>query len=342
MKTRVFILTFLAMIAFASNSLLCRAALRDTRIDAATFTFIRILSGAIALWLLLQSRRKLIVNRIRRAGRPADGLQSPVGRRVSDSGERESTASPLVESSTGSPATPELREGGSRVTRHSSLSAGNWFSAIALFAYAAAFSFAYNTLSAGTGALLLFGAVQATMILWGFRKGERLDAIQAVGLLVALIGLVVLVFPGLSAPPLVGSVLMLSAGVAWGVYSLRGRAIRDVTDATAGNFVRAVPFAAAISVITFRSIRFDSLGVIYAVISGAITSGLGYVIWYAALSDLKATSAATVQLSVPVLAATGGILLLNEPITLRYVVASVAILGGIFLVIIERRSTSSP
>ena len=149
------------MIAFASNSLLCRAALRDTGIDAASFTSIRILSGAIALWLIIALRR--------------------------------STSS----------------------------RGGNWISAFALFAYAAAFSFAYNTLPAGAGALLLFGAVQATMILWGFRKGERLRAIQILGLLVALAGLVMLVFPGLSAPPLIGSILMLAAGVAWGVYSLR-------------------------------------------------------------------------------------------------------------------------
>ena len=224
--------------------------------------------------------------------------------------------------------------------------AGNWVSALALFAYAATFSFAYNTLSAGTGALLLFGAVQATMILWGFRKGERLRAIQVIGLLIAVIGLVVLVFPGLSAPPLIGSMLMLGAGVAWGVYSLRGKvkgqsgSDRDAIAATAGNFLRAVPFAALVSVLMLPKMHLDSLGITYAVISGAITSGLGYVIWYAALPDLKAASAATVQLSVPVIAATGGILLLGEPITLRYAIASIAVLGGIFLVIIERRPAS--
>jgi drug/metabolite transporter (DMT)-like permease len=278
MKTRVFVLTLFAMIAFASNSLLCRAALRDTGIDAASFTFIRIFSGAVTLWLIIVMRR--------------------------------STSS----------------------------HAGDWTSAFALFVYAAAFSFAYNTLSAGTGALLLFGAVQATMILWGFRKGERLRAIQILGLLVALTGLVMLVLPGISAPPLTGSILMLSAGVAWGVYSLRGKTAGDAIAATAGNFLRAVPFAALVSIVMLRQARVDSLGLVYALISGAITSGVGYVIWYWTLSDLKASSAATVQLSVPVLAATGGILLLGEPITLRYVIASVAVLGGIFLVVIERRS----
>jgi drug/metabolite transporter (DMT)-like permease len=281
MKTRVFTLTLLAMIAFASNSLLCRAALKHTSIDPATFTFVRIFSGAAVLWVLIKMRK---------------------------------------------------------VTSKES---GNWWSGLALFVYAAAFSFAYVDLAAGTGALLLFGAVQATMILWGFGKGERLDAIQIVGLLLAAAGLVVLLFPGLAAPPIGGSILMLAAGLAWGVYSLRGKSSRDAIAATAGNFLRAVPFAALVSVLMLPKMHLDSLGITYAVISGAITSGLGYVIWYAALAGLKAASAATVQLSVPVLAATGGILLLGEPITLRYAIASIAVLGGIFLVIIERRPTSS-
>jgi drug/metabolite transporter (DMT)-like permease len=206
-----------------------------------------------------------------------------------------------------------------------------------LFIYAAGFSFAYIDLSAGTGALLLFGAVQATMILWGFRKGERLDLLQILGLCVALVGLVVLVFPGISAPPLIGSIFMLAAGIAWGVYSLRGRAATDATASTTGNFLRAVPFALLVSFIMLPTIRFDSLGITYAIVSGAITSGLGYVIWYAALSGLKTTNAATVQLSVPVLAATGGILLLGESVNLRYVIASIAVLGGITLVIFEKR-----
>jgi len=266
------------MIAFASNSLLCRAALKQTSIDAATFTFVRIFSGAVALWLVMKMRRTAWKD------------------------------------------------------------AGNWFSAAALFVYAAAFSFAYNTLSAGMGALLLFGAVQATMILWGLRKGERLRAIQLIGLVVAVTGLVVLLLPGLSAPPLGGSILMLGAGVAWGIYSLRGKGEKNPASATAGNFLRAVPFAVAVSTVMLPWARLDRTGIDYAVISGAITSGLGYVIWYSALPGLKAAGAATVQLSVPVLAATGGILLLGEPITLRYFVASIAMLGGIALVVIEKNS----
>ena len=278
--TRIFILTLMAMIAFAGNSLLCRLALKQTRIDAASFTFIRIFSGATALWLIMKMRNA-----------------------------------------------PWKK-------------AGNWPSGAALFAYAAAFSFAYNSLSAGTGALLLFGAVQATMILWGLRKGERLHAIQIIGLVVALSGLVVFLFPGLSAPPLSGSILMLGAGVAWGVYSLRGKAEKNPARATAGNFLRAVPLATIVSVLLLPWVRLDRTGIGYAAISGAIASGLGYVIWYTALSGLKATSAATVQLSVPVLAATGGILLLGEPITFRYLVASIAVLGGIALVVIEKNSAS--
>jgi drug/metabolite transporter (DMT)-like permease len=175
------------------------------------------------------------------------------------------------------------------------------------------------------------------MIFWGLRKGERLHAIQIVGLVLAVSGLVVLLFPGLSAPPFSGSILMLSAGVAWGIYSLRGKQSSNAVAATAGNFLRAVPFAAIVSIILFPWVHLDRVGIGYAVLSGAIASGLGYVIWYTALSGLKATSAATVQLSVPVLAATGGILLLGESLTLRFLFASIAVLGGIALVVIEKR-----
>jgi len=270
------------MIAFASNSLLCRAALKKTGIDAATFTFVRILSGALILWLIVKTRATA-------------GDQSVRQR------------------------------------------AGTWVSALALFVYASAFSFSYNTLSAGTGALLLFGAVQATMVCWGLRKGERLHTIQIAGLIVAVVGLIVLLFPGLSAPPPAGSVLMISAGAAWGIYSLRGKGETKPINATAGNFTRAVPLAAFVSLISLPWAHLDLAGVLYATVSGAITSGLGYVIWYRVLPALKAASAATVQLSVPVLTATGGILCLGEPITTRYLFASIAVLGGIALVVTEKK-----
>jgi drug/metabolite transporter (DMT)-like permease len=281
-STRVFILTVVTMTAFAGNSLLCRLALKQTSIDAASFTFTRIISGAIVLWLIVEFRRRLM--------------------------------------------------------RHSSLpQAGSWPSALALFAYAAAFSFAYISLAAGTGALLLFGAVQATMIIWGLRQGEQLRARQWLGLAFALGGLVALLFPGLSAPPLGGSILMLGAGIAWGIYSLRGQASGDPISETAGNFLRAVPLAAVLSVAFLPWASLDRAGIGFAILSGAIASGVGYAIWYTALPGLRAASAATVQLSVPVLAAAGGILFLGESITLRFLFASVAVLGGIALVVIEKR-----
>ncbi|MDF1552283.1 MAG: EamA family transporter [Deferrisomatales bacterium] len=214
---------------------------------------------------------------------------------------------------------------------------GNWGSALALFAYAAGFSFAYMGLPASTGALLLFGAVQATMIGYGAWAGERLRRGQLLGVLLAFGGLVGLLLPGLSAPPLVGSVLMLGAGAAWGVYSLRGEGAGDPTRVTGGNFVRAVPLSVALSVVTVKGVSLDPAGVGYAVASGALASGMGYAVWYTALPSLKATSAATVQLSVPVIAALGGIVFLGESLTLRLVLASVAILGGIALVILEKQ-----
>ncbi|MDQ6623303.1 MAG: DMT family transporter [Verrucomicrobiota bacterium] len=279
---RVFLLTLLAMIAFAANSLLCRCALRQTKIDAASFTLVRILAGALMLFLL-----QLVRNH-------------SLGKKI----------------------------------------AGSWLSALALFVYAAAFSFAYLTLPAGTGALLLFGAVQTTMILWGLRKGDRLQTAQIAGLVLAFAGLVVLVFPGISAPPVRGSALMLGAGMAWGVYSLRGKNAGDPARATTGNFIRAVAFAVTLSLLFLSRLQLDRAGLVYAVASGAITSGLGYVIWYAALPGLKAASAATVQLSVPILAAAGGILLLGEPLTVRFVLAAFAVLGGIALVVLEKRGAT--
>jgi len=274
---RIIALTSLAMIAFAGNSLLCRVALKHTGIDAASFTTIRLISGALMLWLL------------------------------------------------------------ARMSRAAHTGKGNWPSAFALFVYAAGFSFAYVSLPAATGALLLFGAVQATMIGHGIWTGERLLKLQVAGLVLALVGLVGLVLPGLSAPPLYGSTLMLGAGVAWGVYSLRGKGAGDPTRVTAGNFLRAAPIAAALSVLMVNRASLDHAGFWYAVSSGALASGIGYAIWYTALPALKATTAATVQLSVPVIAALGGIIFLGEPITPRLVLASVAILGGIALVILERQ-----
>lgn len=270
---RTALLTTLAMLAFASNSLLCRIALRDTTIDAASFTSIRLASGALVLALLLRTR----------------------GRRP--------------------------------------LAAGSWPMAAMLFAYAICFSFAYRDLTAATGALLLFGAVQLTMMGAGLLSGERLIGLRLAGVLVAVAGLVWLLLPGLSAPPYLAAALMLAAGIAWGVYSLLGRGAGDPTAATGGNFVRAVPFAAIASLVAASQASPDPAGVLYAVLSGAVTSGLGYVLWYAALPALTATSAATIQLCVPAIAALGGAVLLAEPVTARLLLASAAILGGIALTI---------
>jgi drug/metabolite transporter (DMT)-like permease len=278
---RIVILTALAMLAFAGNSLLCRLALKHTPIDPASFTAIRLLSGAMALFLIVKLRRTAVKGQ------------------------------------------------------------GNWPSAFALFVYAAGFSFAYVSLPAATGALLLFGAVQVTMISHGFWKGERLSSLQLLGLLLAFGGMVGLLLPGLAAPPLLGSVLMLGAGVAWGFYSLRGKGAGDPTGVTAGNFMRAAPMAVALTLLLLiqleRRASLDTAGFYYAFASGAVTSGIGYAIWYTALPALKATQAATVQLSVPVIAALGGVVFLGEAITSRLIVASVAVLGGIALVILERR-----
>jgi drug/metabolite transporter (DMT)-like permease len=279
-RTQTFLLTLLAMTAFAGNSLLCRLALKHTSIDPASFTFVRITSGALTLWLITRVRTG------------ADGA------------------------------------------------AGSWQSAFALFVYAAAFSFAYVTLSAATGALLLFGAVQATMIGYGLWSGERLRLRQSAGLICAFAGLAGLLLPGVSAPPALGCILMLSAGMAWGIYSLRGKGAGDPTRVTAGNFLRAVPVAAMLSAAAFPWISLDGPGICYAISSGAFASGAGYAIWYTALRGLKATSAASVQLSVPVIAAAGGIVFLGEAITLRLLIASIAILGGIALVIFDRQSAS--
>ena len=294
-RLRLVILVSTAMLAFAGNSLLCRMALKHTAIDAATFTAIRLLSGACMLWLVV---------RLTRSGVSAQRKGGPLP--------------------------------------------GNWLSAFALFAYAAAFSFAYVSMSAATGALLLFGSVQATMIGYGVWRGERLRTLQWAGIALALAGLVTLLLPGLAAPAPLASLSMISAGAAWGVYSLRGKSapnpgLNNPTEVTAGNFLRTVPMALALALVVSlllpEGLRPDRTGMAYAVVSGALASGLGYAIWYQALPALKATHAATVQLSVPVIAALGGVLLIGEALTGPLVLASLAILGGIALVIMQKKTS---
>lgn len=214
---------------------------------------------------------------------------------------------------------------------------GNWISAAMLFLYAIAFSFAYLSLSAGTGALLLFGSVQMTMILVSLRSGELPHPLEWAGIALAFGGLVYLVLPGLEAPSVPGSALMMVAGVAWGVYSLRGRVSGSPLGDTTGNFIRAVPLILLILLLSRDSVQLSRTGILLALLSGAVASGLGYVIWYAALAGLSATRAAVVQLTVPVLAAWGGVLILAEEISLRLILAGALILGGIALAIAGRR-----
>ena len=273
MTARTLLLTALAMLAFAGNSLLCRAALRDSQIDPASFTALRLFSGALVLWLLLYTRK-------RAATVP-----------------------------------------------------GNWAGAFSLFIYAAAFSYAYLHLDAGAGALLLFGAVQLSMIAWGLLRGERLHRLQVVGLVLAAAGLVALLLPGTSTPSLSASCLMVLAGIAWGTYSLLGKGTPDPLAATAGNFIRTLPIVAVLCLVALGSLEWDSAGVVYALLSGGLTSGIGYAIWYAAMPGLAAIQAASVQLSVPLLTALAGSVLLGESLTGRLMLAGVAILGGIALVL---------
>ena len=214
---------------------------------------------------------------------------------------------------------------------------GNWLSASFLFAYAICFSFAYLGLSAGTGALILFGSVQLTMILYALAKGERPGWLEWIGLFAAVGGLVYLVLPGLAAPPLHSSALMAAAGAAWGAYTLRGRGSSSPLADTTGNFTIAVPMALVVALIFLPNLRLSKEGYILAALSGAIASGIGYTVWYSALKYLTATRAAVLQLAVPVIAASLGIMLLSETATARLIVSAVLILGGILLAIVGRK-----
>lgn len=221
-------------------------------------------------------------------------------------------------------------------------SRGNWVSGGALFLYAILFSFAYLRLDVGTGALILFGLVQATMIVWGFVRGERPRLLHWIGLAAALAGLLYLVSPGLSAPSPLGSLMMGGAGFAWGVYSLRGRGTTDPIVTTTDNFVRSVPFVFVVAALLFRQLDLSTRGVILALVSGGIASGVGYILWYTALRGLSASRAASVQLTVPVLAALGGFLFLREPVSLRLGLSALLILGGVALTLVGRERPVRP
>lgn len=292
--------TIFALVAFAFNSILCRLALRGDEADAAGFTAVRFASGAAMLVVIS------FVSTAYGSGRGPAGRadESPTGYR--------------------------------RWYRPESIY-GTWPSAFFLFAYAVCFSFAYLGLTAGTGALILFGAVQMTMIAAAIFKGERPTPVEWCGLAVAVGGLVYLVFPGLASPPPVSSTLMAAAGASWGVYTLRGRTGGDPLANTTGNFVRALPFVVLLALIYLPNLHLSARGVVLAVLSGAVASGVGYTVWYAALKHLTSTRAAILQLAVPVIAAVFGVVLLSEAAGLRLVIAAVLILGGIGLTIFGRK-----
>lgn len=274
------VLTTVALLAFAGNSILCRLALGASAIDPASYTAVRLIAGALTLWFIGNCR----------------------------SNNRQST--------------------GSRKS---------WVTGALLFLYAITFAYAYMSLTTGTGALILFASVQLTMIAMALRSGERPVFFEWTGWLVAVSGLVYLVFPGIAAPSLAGSMLMMAAGVSWGFYSVLGRGVADPVQATTDNFLRSVPLIAAVALVQLRSLTATPIGLTWALVSGAVTSGLGYVVWYAALPRLTATRAATLQLAVPVIAGFGGVVLLSEPVVPRLLVAAAAILGGIGLSLLGRQ-----
>jgi drug/metabolite transporter (DMT)-like permease len=272
-KVQLAAYTVITMLAFSGNSLLCRMALKETSIDAASYTSIRLLSGAAMLWMIISWQHKAPLNQ------------------------------------------------------------GSWHSATALFVYAIALSFSYRSINAGAGALMLFGAVQLTMILAGYISGERMSALQSMGFVAALAGLVILVFPSVQAPSIEDSILMLASGIAWGVYSLFGRRQSDPVAATAGNFLRAALLSILMSIFTLPWLHLDTRGIGYAILSGAVTSGIGYVLWYRVLKHMSAITASTIQLSSPLITTFGGIVLLGEAFTRNLLIASLLILGGIRLVL---------
>lgn len=282
--TKTILFTGLALIAFAANSVLCRLALGEAAIDAASFTIIRLVSGSLVLLFLIKVK----------------------------SGQSASTKS------------------------------GSWLASLMLFLYAITFSYAYVTLDTATGALILFGSVQMTMILLSLLSGIRLHGTEWAGVVIAFAGFVYLVLPNISTPSVVGFLLMAAAGVAWGVYTLKGRGSKDPIIDTAYNFVRTIPLVAILALVTIGQAHYSVEGVLYAVLSGGIASGIGYAIWYSALGGLTATQAAVLQLLVPVIAAAGGVIFVSEAITMRLVLSGLFILGGILLVVLGRVYFTQP
>lgn len=274
------VLTGAALVAFAANSVLCRLALGEGLIDAAGFSVIRLLSGALVLLFILKAN-------------PNKNLQQTTSK-------------------------------------------GSWSASLMLFVYAVAFSYAYISLDTATGALILFGAVQMTIIVLSILSGHRLILSEVVGVMMAFGGFVYLMLPGITTPSIDGFVLMSIAGIAWGTYTLKGRGSDSPIGDTAYNFFRSVPLVVVLLVITLKDIRLSPEGFFLAVLSGGIASGVGYAIWYMALRGLSAMVAAVVQLLVPVIAALGGVIFVSETISIDLMVSGVLILGGIGVVVLGR------
>ena len=272
---KTLLLTTLALIAFAANSVLCRLALGKDLIDAGTFTAVRLLSGVLVLTLLVYLQHK-----------PSENTLN-----------------------------------------------GNWTSSVMLFVYAAAFSYAYISLDTGTGALILFGAVQITMILWTIVSGKRLQLLEWVGLGLALAGFIYLMLPSANTPSLFGFALMVVSGVAWGIYTIQGQHSNSPMRDTANNFIRTIPFVIILFLVSLPTGDYRYEGVLYAVLSGSLASGVGYTMWYMVLRDLQTMQAAVLQLLVPVIAALGGVIFVSEPLTQRLIFSALMILGGILMVI---------
>jgi len=322
MNFRLIIGTVVTMMAFAGNSVLCRLALEKGSIDPASFTSVRLFSGALMLSILLFSIPRLMVNKTT----TCNGYAEDSAANKAD--ELDHRALSLNKKT----VNPEAFF--TKLVRLFSLQQSNWSGGLSLFIYAAGFSFAYITLPAGTGALILFATVQITMLTYALVKGTRFSFAQWFGFAMALVGLVYLFLPGISAPPLFGALLMVIAGVAWGIYSILGKRVINPTQSTAENFVRASIITSLLSLIFINNMSISTQGILFAIASGAITSGIGYAIWYAVIPLLKAASSASLQLTVPVIATIGGAIWLGEEVSIRLALASISILGGVAMVVL--------
>lgn len=275
---KTIILTGLALIAFAANSVLCRLALGNEAIDPSSFTVIRLLSGTIVLLIIISATRN--------------------------------------------------------TTRLSSK--GSWTASFMLFLYAVTFSYAYVSLDTATGALILFGSVQITMILLSLISGSRLHITEWTGVVIAFTGFIYLILPGINTPSVIGFILMTVAGIAWGIYTLKGFDSKSPLMDTAYNFLRTTPLVVLLAIFTMNNINYSSEGIVLALLAGGVTSGIGYTIWYIALDGLSSTQAAVLQLSVPVIAALGGVIFVSEAITFRLTISAAMVLGGILIVVLGK------